>query len=35
MPDPCPICDNDPCSCDDDYIYYEPTTADLDDETEE
>lgn len=28
----CPICDNDPCTCEQDYEFYEPTTADLDDE---
>jgi len=28
----CPICDSDPCTCDKLYEYYEPTTADLDDD---
>jgi len=32
MIDPCPICEHDPCTCENDYIYHEPTTADIDDE---
>jgi|GEM_PF-1753055 len=32
MSEPCPICENDPCTCESDYIYQQPTTADLDDE---
>lgn len=28
----CPICGNDPCTCDQDYIYHEPTTADMDED---
>ena len=32
MTDPCPICDNEPCTCDDNYEYYQPTTADLDED---
>lgn len=34
MSDPCPICENDPCTCEQDYEFYEPTTADLDDDFE-
>jgi hypothetical protein len=30
----CPICENNPCTCEEDYIYHEPTTADMDDEDE-
>jgi len=30
--EPCPICENDPCTCDQDYECYAPTTGDLDDE---
>jgi len=32
MSELCPICDNDPCTCDQDYEYYPPTTGDLDDD---
>lgn len=32
MSEPCPICENDPCTCEQDYEYYEPTTGDLDDD---
>ena len=34
MEERCPICDNEPCTCDQDYEYYAPTTADLDDDNE-
>jgi len=34
MSDPCPICDNDPCTCEQDYICHKPTTADMGDEEE-
>jgi hypothetical protein len=32
MSDPCPICENDPCTCEADYEYHAPTTGDLDDD---
>jgi len=32
MIDPCPICEKEPCTCEEDYIYHEPTTGDTDDE---
>lgn len=34
MMEKCPICDNDidKCTCEQDYEFYEPTTADLDDD---
>ncbi len=32
MFDPCPICEQEPCTCENDYIYHAPTTADTDDE---
>ncbi len=28
----CPVCENNPCTCAQDYIYHAPTTADTDDE---
>jgi hypothetical protein len=28
----CPICDSNPCTCEQNYEYYAPTTADLDDD---
>lgn len=31
-PETCPICENESCTCDQNYEYYEPTTGDLDDE---
>ncbi len=34
MSDPCPVCEQDPCTCEQDYIYHPPTTADLDDDEE-
>jgi hypothetical protein len=30
--DPCPVCENDPCTCESDYIYHAPTTGDTDDD---
>ena len=32
MIDPCPVCEQDPCTCENDYIYHEPTTGDTDEE---
>lgn len=36
MSEKCPICDNDidKCTCEQDYEFYEPTTADLDEDYE-
>lgn len=34
MSDPCPICEQDPCTCEELYEYHKPTTADLDDDDE-
>lgn len=30
--EPCPVCENDPCTCESDYIFHEPTTGDRDDD---
>jgi len=35
MREPCPICDHDPCTCEEDYIYHKPTTADTDEDYDE
>ena len=32
MAEPCPICEQDPCVCEQNYEDYEPTTGDLDDD---
>lgn len=34
MSEYCPVCQNDPCTCDQDYMCYQPTTADMGEDEE-